>query len=97
MQIGAQKTLKKGAQNGLELKKGFGTQKRRHFSSVNWHKRKPRPEGTWMEIKLILFNFLEIKMRPSSYSNHLANFSNIPTSINREGFSKFNTLFHAFC
>ena len=42
-----------------------------------------RPEGTWIKIKLILFDFLEIRTRPSSYSDHLANFSNFPASINR--------------
>ena len=46
-------------------------------------------------INLTFFDFLEIRTRPSSYSNHLAKFSNIPTSINRRGLSKFSTLFHA--
>ena len=41
------------------------------------------------------FQFLEIRMCPSSYSDHLAKFSNIPTSINRGCLSKFSTLFHA--
>ena len=55
----------------------------RDFWSADWHKCEPRPKGTWIEIKFILFDFLEIRMRPTSYSDHLANFSNIPTSINK--------------
>ena len=46
-------------------------------------------------INLTFFDFLEIRTRPSSYSDHFAKFSNIPTSINRRGLSKFSTLFHA--
>ena len=67
-----------------------------HFSSADWHKQGPWPEGTWIEIKYILFDFLEIRTYPNSYSDHLANCSNILTSINRGCISKFNTLFHAF-
>ena len=67
----------------------------RHFLSANWHKCNARPEGSWIEINLTFFDFLEIRMHPSSYSNHLANFLNIPASINRGCLSKFNTLFHA--
>ena len=53
-----------------------------------------KPEGTWMKIKLILFDLLQIRMRPSLYSNHLANFSNILASINKGCISEFSTLFH---
>ena len=68
----------------------------RHFwSADHWHKHGPQPKGTWIEIKLILFDFLVIRMRLSSYSDHLANFSNILASINRGDLSKFNTFFYA--
>ena len=53
-----------------------------------------KPEGTWMKIKLIIFDLLEIRTRPNSYSDHLANFSNIPASINRGCILEFSTLFH---
>ena len=53
-----------------------------------------KPEGTWMKIKLILFDLLETRMHPSSYSDHLTNFSNIPAFINRGCISEFSTLFH---
>ena len=46
----------------------------RHFSSADWHKLEAKPEYTWIEINLTFFDFLEIRMRPSSYSDHLANF-----------------------
>ena len=42
----------------------------RHFWSANWHKFGPRPGGTWIKIKHILFDFLEIRSRPNSYSDH---------------------------
>ena len=45
---------------------------------------------------LIIFSFLEIRMRPSLYFDHLANFLNIPTSINRGGLLKFSILFSRF-
>ena len=67
----------------------------RHFSSVDWHKLGPRLESTWIRLKHIIFYFLEIRTRPSSYSDHLANFSNTTASINRGWISKFSTLFHA--
>ena len=67
----------------------------RHLESVNWHKCKPWLKSIWIKIKHILFDFLEIRMRPSLYYDHLANFSNIPASINRGCISKFNTLFNA--
>ena len=66
-----------------------------HFWSADWHKLGPWPKGTWIKLKYILFDFLEIRMRPSSYFYHLAIFSSLPTSINRGFISKFSTLFHA--
>ena len=62
-----------------------------HFWSADWHKLGPRPEGTQIEIKLILFDFLEIMMRPSSYFDHLAIFSSLPDSINRGWEAKKNS------
>ena len=59
-----------------------------------WHKFGPRLKGTWIEIKHILFQFLEIKTRPSKHFDHLANFFNILASINRGYISKFSTFFH---
>ena len=46
-----------------------------HFSGADWHKREARPEGFWIEINLTIFDFLEIRTRSSSYSDHSANFS----------------------
>ena len=89
----SQKKESKTDQNsniGLAPKKAI-----RHFWSADWHKCGPRPEGIWIEINLTFFNFLEVRMRPSLYSDHLTNFSNILASINSRGLSKFNTLFHA--
>ena len=64
-----------------------------HFWSADWHKLRPWPEGTWIKLKPIIFYFLETRTRPSLYSDHLANFSNIQASINRDHISKFSTLF----
>ena len=55
----------------------------------------PRPEGIWINLKHILFDFLKIKTRPSSYSDYLAIFLSLPTSINSGWISKFGTLFQA--
>ena len=63
----------------------------RHFSSAEWHKIGPRLEGIWIKLKHILFDFLEIRTHPSLYSDHLAIFSSLPTSINRCWISKFRT------
>ena len=60
----------------------------------NGKKLGPRPKGTWIKLKHIFLNFLEIRMRPSLYSNHLAIFFSLPASINRGCLSKFSTLFH---
>ena len=67
----------------------------RHLSSVDWHKLGPWLESTWIRLKHIIFYFLEIRTRPSSYSDHLANFLNTTASINKGWISKFSTLFHA--
>ena len=66
-----------------------------HFCSADWHKFGPWPEGTLIEIKHIIFDFLEIRTRLSLYYDHLAIFANILAFINRECLSKFSTLFHA--
>ena len=63
----------------------------RHFWSVDWHKLGPWPEGTWIRLKLILFQFFRDKTHLSSCSNHLAIFSSLPASINRGGLSKIDT------
>ena len=51
----------------------------RHFLSTNWPKFSARPGDFLIEIKLIFFDFLEIRMHSNLY---LISFS-IPTSINR--------------
>ena len=38
-----------------------------HFSSANWHKLKAWPDDFWIEISLILFDFLEMRMHPNWY------------------------------
>ena len=90
------KTLKKESKINQNPNEGPAPKRAiQHFWSANRHKFGPQPEGTWIKLKQILFDFLEIRTHPSSYSDHLANFSNIPTSINRGYISKFSTLFHA--
>ena len=65
------KNLKKRVQNGPKLKHETGTQKG-HSALLECQLAQIRawPKGTWIELKLILFNLLEIRTCPSSYSNH---------------------------
>ena len=96
MQVPTQKISKK--ESKMDQNSNTGPAPKRaiwHFWSADWHKLGPWPKGTWIKLKYILFDFLEIRMRPNLYSNHLAKFLNTPTSINRGCISEFNTLFHA--
>ena len=63
-----------------------------HMKSVDWPKLLARPEDSWIEINLTLFNFLEIRTCPNLYLIIQLIFRNIPTSINRGCLSKFSTL-----
>ena len=65
----------------------------RHFSNADWPKSLAWLKDSWSEIKLTLFDFLEIRTRPNSYLIIQLIFLSIPTSINRGCLSKFNTLF----
>ena len=80
------KNLKKWVQNGLKLKSGIGTIRlfwsadwhfwsaEWHFQSAEWHTFGPWPEGIGITLKHIIFNFLVIRTRPSSYSDCLSYF-----------------------
>ena len=77
------KNLKIGVQNGPNSK-AYLAPKRAikqswsanwHFSSANQPKCGTWPKGFQIEINLPFYDFLEIKTRPNSYSNHLTNFS----------------------
>ena len=46
-----------------------------HFWSAEWHKLGPLLRGIKIKLKHILFDLLEIRTCPSSYSDHLAIFS----------------------
>ena len=83
-EVPAQKTSKKESKVDYNSNTGPAPKKAIwHSWSTNWHKCRPQPQGTWIEINLILFDFLEIRTCLSSYFDHSTNFSNIPTSINR--------------
>ena len=88
--------LKKIVQSGLKLKRGTSTQKG-HSALLEGQlaQMQATAQGHLDWDKTHPFQFLEIRMHPSSYSDHLANFSNILISINRGCISKFSTLFHA--
>ena len=45
-----------------------------HFPSAEWHTFGPWPEDIGITLKDIIFNFLVIRTRPSSYSDHLSYF-----------------------
>ena len=97
MQVPAQKNSKK--ESKLDQNSNAGPAPKRpiwHSWSADRHKCGARLEGFWFKINLTFYDFLEIRTCPSSYSDHLANFSNIPASINRGCLSKFSRLFHAF-
>ena len=92
------KNLKKRVQNGPKLKHRTSTRKG-HLALLECQLAQIRASAQghldWNKKKNPFLFFLEIKMRPNLYSDHLANFSNIPTSIKRVYVSKINTLFHA--
>ena len=44
----------------------------RHFQSAKWHTIGLRPEGIGVSLKHIIFNFLAIRTRPSSYYDCLS-------------------------
>ena len=83
MQVSAQKTLKQESKMDLNVNTGLAPKRairhscsaNQHFPSPDWHKLEVRLEDSWIEINLTLFDFLEIRTRPSSYSDDLANFS----------------------
>ena len=84
MQVPAQKTSKKKSKMDQNSNEELAPKRAiQHFSSANWHKLGHRPEGTWIKMKPILFDFLEIRTLPNSYFDYLANFLNILASINR--------------
>ena len=64
----------------------------RHSPSADWHKFEARPKDPLIEIKLIFFDFLEIRTRSNSYLIIQLIFQSIPTSINSGCLSKFRTL-----
>ena len=95
MQVPTKKTSKKDSKTDQNSNTRLSPKRAiRQFWSADWHKFGPRPKGTWIKLKHILSHFLEIRTRPSSYFDHLANFSNISASINKGWLSKFRTLFH---
>ena len=105
MQVPVKKNLKKESKTDWNLKGGLAHSAllecwtalgKCHFPSTEWHKIGPRPEGIWIKLKHLLFYFLEIRTHPNSYSDHLAIFSSLPTSINRGCISKFRRLFMLF-
>ena len=63
-----------------------------HSWSANWPKCSTQPRNFLIVIKLIFFNFLEIRTRSNSYLTHSAYFLSILTSINRGKRSKLGAL-----
>ena len=82
MQVPAQNISKKKSKMDQSSNEELAPKRAiQHFSSTNWHKLGPRPEGTWIKLKPILFDFLEIRTLSNSHFDYLANFSNILASI----------------
>ena len=55
-----------------------GLAPKRHIQSAEWHTLGFWLDGIWVTLKHILFNFLAIRMRPSSYSDRLSYFFESP-------------------
>ena len=87
--IPGSKILKKGVQIGPKFKRWFGTQedhsallKCRSAEKCRLAQIVGSPEGSWIKINPTIFDFLEIRTRPSLYLIIQLIFWSIPTSIN---------------
>ena len=103
MQVLAQENLKKEYKTHPNMKAQLASKSairhfwsaEQHFQSVEWHLLRLWLDSLWMTIKYILFNFLAEGCVPVRILIVFAYFLSIPTSINRDWISKFNTLFYA--